>query len=69
MSKQEERKAYYLNILFNKKIIQQVTITDHYKEKHPDITDELIIQLLERKLNGKRVKPDLNYLGKRKVFV
>jgi len=48
-----------LNTIFNYQKIIEVTITDHYQQKpgREDITNELILETLELKLNGKKVNP------------
>lgn len=53
-------------IIFNKKIIIKVTITDHYQQEHPEITNELILELLT-KLKGD-LEP-MEYKGNRKPYV
>jgi hypothetical protein len=54
----EQIRIYSVNLLFNQKKINKVTITDHYETKHKKmIDDKLILELLEKKLNGKRIKP------------
>jgi hypothetical protein len=69
MLKKEKRWKYNLDLTFNGQKIKQIIITGHYLENHPEITNELILEILEEKLNGQRVRPDINYLGQRKVFV
>ena len=61
----EKRWTYSLKITFNEKEIIEVTITDHYQENHPEITNELIIALLIR-MDGEILKPT-KYL-KKKVY-
>jgi hypothetical protein len=46
-------KPYKLQILVNGKNITELIIGDHYKENHPDINDEIIIDLVSL-LDGKR---------------
>jgi hypothetical protein len=50
--------------VFNKKVIAYITITDHYQENHPEITNELILKILEKKFNGKQAEPT-NYPKKK----
>ena len=38
--------------------INQIIIDPHYQEKHLDINDELILELVEQ-LNGKRFRPEV----------
>lgn len=67
MSKSEEKKwEYSLDLTFNGQKINRITITDHYQEKHPEITNELI-SLLIRMLDGIRLD-ETDYQGNRKVF-
>ena len=55
---------------FNKLIINKITITDYiWKKKGRErITKELVLNVLEKELNGRKAKPT-NYQGKRKVFL
>ena len=55
---------------FNIKIINEITITDHtWKKKGREkITKELILNILNKELNGHKAKPT-NYQGQRKVFI
>ena len=52
----EKRWTYPLRIRFNKKKIIEATITDHYQKEHPEITNELIMELLV-KMDGEILKP------------
>ena len=64
MSEKEESKTiYHLNLTFNNQLINKITITDHYQEKHADINDELILKLIE-KLDGIEMDPRKNYNGR-----
>ena len=69
----EKRWTYSLNTIFNYQKIIEVTITDHYQQKpgREDITNELILETLELKLNGKKVNPMPNscLLWGRDVFL
>jgi hypothetical protein len=58
--------TYKFEIIFNKNRIIAVTITDHYQQKHPEITNELILELLN-KLNSWKLEP-LKYSGQKKVY-
>ena len=62
----ERRWTYELEIIFNKLPISKITITDHYLAKHPEITNELIWNLM-KKLDHLRREED-NYPGQRKVY-
>ena len=46
------RGSYGIDIVVNGQRIKEVIIDPHYKEKHPDITDEIICRLVLA-LNGK----------------
>ena len=48
----DERREYPLQITFNKRRFTRVVIDPHYKGKHPDMTDQLILQLVKA-LDGK----------------
>ena len=54
----EERKTYTLNIETNGYSFSKVEISQHYQEKHPDITDELILELLKWFVDQKDFQPD-----------
>jgi hypothetical protein len=65
MSKEEkkdkilsETKTYSLSLETNGYSFRQVEISQHYKEKHPDITDELILELLKLFVDKKDFQPD-----------
>jgi len=47
-----ERTRYPMNLVVNGCQIDEVVIDPHYKEKHPDISDALIIDLVKG-LDGK----------------
>ena len=56
---------------FNDWTINEITITDHYQIEHKlAITNNLILKLLSKRLNGKRgVKPlPESYLWKKDIF-
>jgi len=57
-----------LEFIFNGKPIIKITITDHYRLKHPEITNELILNIFYQKLNGQEMKPFKKH-GKREVFI
>jgi hypothetical protein len=46
-----ERSSYPMDLIVNGRQIDEVVIDPHYKEKHPDITDTLILELL-KELDG-----------------
>jgi hypothetical protein len=51
-------KTYTLSIEVNGYHFPQITISQHYQIKHPDITDELILELLKLFVNKKEFQPD-----------
>jgi len=54
---------------FNGKVITQITITDHYQEKHKDIiTNELILNILWTRLNHQEMKP-FKKIGIRDIYI
>ena len=57
MSK-EEKKTYSLPIEVNGYHFSKVNISQHYLKKHPDITDELILELLKLFVDKKTFQPD-----------
>jgi len=42
-----ERTRYPMNLVVNGRQIDEVVIDPHYKEKHPDISDALILDLVK----------------------
>ncbi len=46
------RKEYPLKLLINGKHLSRVLIDQHYKLKHPEMTDELILKLVKILNNG-----------------
>jgi hypothetical protein len=52
-----ERRSYPLVIKINGRQIEEVVIDPHYEEKHPDIKDSLILDLVG-KLNGREFQPE-----------
>lgn len=51
------RREYSLAITFNKRCFSRVVIDPHYEEKHPDITDQLILELVKQ-LDGRDIEPE-----------
>ncbi|CAG8465663.1 22861_t:CDS:10 [Gigaspora margarita] len=50
------------------RVINKITITDHYQQAHSDITNELILDLLKAKINGlERMRPDKKYENRDKL--
>jgi hypothetical protein len=49
----EWRWTYRTKVNFRNQLIIATTITDHYLENHPEITNELILKILAEKLNNK----------------
>ena len=46
-----DRPEYLLNLIINDRKISRVLIDQHYRENHRDLSDEIILELLE-KLNN-----------------
>jgi len=44
---ERQRKSYTLMIQMNGRRINEIIIDPHYKEKHSDISDELILELVK----------------------
>jgi len=61
--------TYELKIAFNYGSIIAITITSYYQTKpgREWITNELILEILEKRFNNKKAEP-LEYSGRRKVF-
>ena len=60
--------SWLIAFCFNTKKITKITITDHYQQEHPEITNELILNIFQTKLNGARREPRKKH-GKRDIFV
>ena len=54
----EERKTYPQTIEFNETLYTCIVIDQHYKEKHPDISDELILGMLELVIHESKHDPE-----------
>jgi hypothetical protein len=54
----KEKKTYSLSLETNGYYFQKVEISQHYKKKHADITDELILELLKLFVDKKDFQPD-----------
>ncbi len=52
-----EFNEYAQTIEFNDFVLTKIVISQHYKEKHSDITDELILSMLEL-ISGATVDPE-----------
>ncbi len=52
-----ERNEYQKSLIINKKSISTVIIDQHYKISHPEISDELILNLIQT-INGARLEPE-----------
>lgn len=50
--------THHLNLEVNGYQFSKVDINHHYLEKHPDITDELILELLKLFVDKKTFQPD-----------
>jgi hypothetical protein len=55
---EEEKKTYSLSLEVNGYSFKKVDISQHYKEKHSDINDELILELLKLFVDKKDFQPD-----------
>ena len=55
---EEEKKTYSLALEVNGYSFQKVDISQHYQKKHPDITDELILELLKLFVDKRDFQPD-----------
>lgn len=51
------RREYPLKIVVNEISIQKVVIDPHYEEKHPDISDQVVLDLV-RQLDGGEYEPE-----------
>jgi hypothetical protein len=52
-----ERRSYPLQVMINGHPIEEVIIDPHYETKHPEISDSLILKLVE-KLDGREFQPE-----------
>jgi hypothetical protein len=52
----DKRREYPLVITFNKRCFNLVVIDSHYEKKHPEISDQLILELV-RQLDGRNIDP------------
>ena len=66
--KTEQRWEYTIKITFKKHRITELTITDHYQEKHSEITNELILNIIVNLLDGVKLEPRKKY-GNRDIYV
>lgn len=46
-----------MTLMFNERLVFKVVIDQHYKQKHPEISDELILELVKI-LDGHRLNFD-----------
>jgi hypothetical protein len=53
-----DKKNYPLNLEVNSYQFSKIDISHHYKENHPDITDELILELLKLFVDKRTFQPD-----------
>jgi hypothetical protein len=53
------RTTYCVSTVLNNKLFTEIIIDQHYKFKHPDINDELILKLVKL-LNGLKLTPTVN---------
>lgn len=54
----KERITYPKTIKFNDRLFTEIVIDQHYRNNHPDISDELILSILEKVVSGKTVDPE-----------
>jgi hypothetical protein len=47
-----ERLEYQLQLTVNKQTVYRVIIDQHYKAKHPEVTDEIILELVKELDDG-----------------
>jgi hypothetical protein len=52
----DERREYSLAIVFNKRRFTCVVVDPHYERNHPDITDQLVLELVKL-LDGRESDP------------
>lgn len=54
---------------FKKREINHITITDHYQQNHPELTNELILNIFNHELNGLvRMRP-VKKINGRDIYV
>ena len=51
-----ERREYRLTIILNKRRFDRVVIDPHYGQNHPDMTDQVILELVKQ-LDGRESEP------------
>jgi hypothetical protein len=54
----ESKKIYQLNLEVNGYQFSEVVISQHYQQKHSDITDKLILELLKLFVDKNTFQPD-----------
>ncbi len=52
-----QRREYTVIVALNDRQFSRLVIDPHYEEKHPDMSDEIIIQLV-RAIHGTDIEPD-----------
>lgn len=52
-----QRRTYNVSLTVNGRLITEVIIDPHYEEKHPDVSDQLILELV-KELDGNEYLPD-----------
>ena len=67
MINKEKTWQYDCHFLFNKQVINHITLTNHWQENHPQITKENIVKLFLKLSAEERLEPT-KYLGKRIVY-
>lgn len=64
---EEQIWEYPCSFLFNQQKIFNFTLTDHWREKHPELSKEFIVELFLKLAKEEKIEPT-KYLGKRKVY-
>ena len=71
MNSLKKEEIYFLNIEVNGYSFSKVDIDQHYQEKHSDITDQLILELLKLFVDKRTFQPDkltTDYFVLEKIF-
>ena len=67
MAKKEQTWEYYCFFLFNRRKIFRFTLTDHWQEKHPELSREFVAELFLKLAGEENIEPT-KYKGKREVY-
>jgi hypothetical protein len=52
-----KRRSYEIDIVVNGRKVREVVIDSHYEEKHPDVSDALILEIVNT-LNGREFQSE-----------